>query len=54
MATPLTTVVVVGSGFMGAQIGLHCAAHGYVVWLYDPSAESLKRAADRHAEELQR
>ena len=45
---------VVGAGFMGAQIGLHCAVHGYTVWLVDNSREGLQRAAQGHTQELAR
>lgn len=48
------TVCVVGSGFMGSQIGLHCAVYGDAVWLVDPAREALERAAQSHARELER
>jgi 3-hydroxybutyryl-CoA dehydrogenase len=40
----METVCVVGAGFMGAQIGLQCATHGYDVWLVDTADEALERA----------
>ncbi len=40
----METVCVVGVGFMGAQIGLQCATHGYDVWLVDTADEALERA----------
>ena len=48
------TVCIVGAGFMGAQIGLHCAAHGYAVWLIDTTEKALERAKQSHAQELAR
>ena len=38
---------------MGAQIALHCAAHGYPVQLFSRSAATLQRAAQSHAQELE-
>jgi 3-hydroxybutyryl-CoA dehydrogenase len=35
-------VCVVGSGFMGRQIGLQCAVHGYRVWMHDVSESALQ------------
>ena len=46
------TVCVVGSGFMGSQIGLQCAANGYKVIMNDISSENRKGAAERQREEL--
>jgi 3-hydroxybutyryl-CoA dehydrogenase len=34
-------VCVVGAGYLGTQIGLTCALHGYDVFMYDISKESL-------------
>jgi 3-hydroxybutyryl-CoA dehydrogenase len=48
------TLCVVGAGFMGAQIGLHCAVHGRTVRLVDASEQALKRAAESHTQELER
>lgn len=50
MPDPIEKVCVVGAGFMGAQIALHCAVHGREVWLHDLSAEALECAA---AQQLQ-
>ncbi len=49
---PFETVCIIGAGFMGAQIGLRCAAHGYNVWLVDALTDALKRAAQSHEQEL--
>lgn len=35
----------IGAGFMGIQIGLQCAIHGYNVNVYDVSSESLEKSA---------
>jgi 3-hydroxybutyryl-CoA dehydrogenase len=51
---PFEALCIVGAGFMGAQIGLHCAAHGYPVWLVDSSPEALTRAAAFQAREMDR
>ena len=37
-------ICIVGTGFMGWQIGLQCAAHGCTVWSVDPSREMRERA----------
>ena len=49
---PIETVCVVGAGFMGAEIGLHCASYGYTVWIVDVSEEVLERASQSHVKEL--
>lgn len=49
---PFETVCIIGAGFMGAQIGLHCATHGYTVWFVDSLEEELQRAAQSHSQEL--
>lgn len=51
---PFETVSVVGSGFMGMQIALQCALHGYTVWLMDTRPEALQKAAQAQAMELAR
>jgi len=51
---PFKKVCIVGAGSMGAQIGLHCAAHDYTVWLVDRLAEALQRAAESHSQELEK
>ena len=48
----METVCIVGAGFMGAQIGLHCACTGCEVWIVDPSAEAREKARQSHALEL--
>jgi 3-hydroxybutyryl-CoA dehydrogenase len=50
----IETVCIVGAGFMGAQIGLHCAAHNRTAWLVDVSEDALERASQSHAAELER
>lgn len=49
---PLDKVCIVGAGFMGAQIGLQCAARGCTVWLVDTREDSLQRATRLHSQEL--
>jgi len=44
-----TKVCVVGSGYLGTQIGVQCARHGYSVSMHDISPEALK--ASREASE---
>ncbi|MGM0404427.1 MAG: 3-hydroxyacyl-CoA dehydrogenase NAD-binding domain-containing protein, partial [Thermodesulfobacteriota bacterium] len=41
------TVLIVGSGTMGQQIGFQCAASGLDVIFYDISADMLEKAMDR-------
>lgn len=50
----MSSICIVGAGFMGAQIALQCAVHGYDVRLVDASTEALQRAIQGHAEELDR
>jgi 3-hydroxybutyryl-CoA dehydrogenase len=50
----IETVCVFGAGFMGWQISLQCASHGYHVNLYDISPEAMKKASEAIAEELER
>ena len=49
---PFQTVCIVGAGYMGAQIGLQCAVHGYFTWIVDPFEDALRRAEQRNAVEL--
>lgn len=42
---PFNEISIVGSGFMGAQISLICAMHGYNVKLINHTASGLERAA---------
>ncbi len=51
---PIETICIVGVGFMGTQIGLHCAAHGYEVWFIDISREIIERATESYTRELHR
>jgi 3-hydroxybutyryl-CoA dehydrogenase len=46
------TVCIVGAGFMGTNIGLHCAVHGYAVWLIDLSKEVLEQSKQKISYEL--
>ena len=46
MANSISSVSVVGAGFMGNQIALHCAAQGKQVWLHDLQEEAIQRSAD--------
>ncbi len=48
----IKTVCVVGSGYMGSQIGLHCAVYGHAVWMCDANAEALERGAAGQAKWL--
>ena len=43
----IKTVLIIGSGTMGQQIGFQCAAHGYDVILHDISQEMMNTAVDR-------
>jgi 3-hydroxybutyryl-CoA dehydrogenase len=51
---PIATVAIVGAGFMGAQLALHIAAHGYRVTAVDQAPEALARMRQSHDEELAR
>ena len=51
---PFASVCIVGAGFLGSQIGLHCAVHGYPVWLVDTAEAALDAATQRHRQELER
>jgi 3-hydroxybutyryl-CoA dehydrogenase len=48
----IKNVCVVGSGFIGGQIGLQCAVHGYRVWMHDVSDTALRRCQDDQASML--
>ena len=50
----IETVCVIGAGFMGWQISLQCASHGYPVSLYDVSKGALTKASEAITEELER
>jgi 3-hydroxybutyryl-CoA dehydrogenase len=45
----IKSVSIVGSGFMGSQIGLQCAVHGYHVSMHDASESALQRCRDAQA-----
>jgi 3-hydroxybutyryl-CoA dehydrogenase len=51
---PIVTVAIVGAGFMGAQLALHIAVHGYPVAVVDQVADALTRMRRAHEEELDR
>lgn len=53
-ANEIERVCVVGAGFMGAQIGLQCAAYGYPVRMVDTAPEALSRAREDQSLELDR
>lgn len=40
-------VLIVGGGTMGQQIGYQCAAHGFIVAIYDIAEEAIERAPQR-------
>ncbi|SNQ59155.1 3-hydroxyacyl-CoA dehydrogenase family protein [Candidatus Methanoperedens nitratireducens] len=50
---PINTVCIFGAGFMGAQIGLQSASHGYATWIVGHSEKSLKQASDSFVQELE-
>jgi 3-hydroxybutyryl-CoA dehydrogenase len=43
---PIESVCIVGAGYMGYQIGLQCASHGFQVRMYDISGEALDMAVE--------
>jgi 3-hydroxybutyryl-CoA dehydrogenase len=45
----IKTILIIGSGNMGQQIGFQCAASGYTVVMYDIGADLLDKAIDRMA-----
>ena len=47
MSATLNSVTVVGSGFVGDPIALHCAAHGKFVRMYDTQDEAMPEFLDR-------
>jgi 3-hydroxybutyryl-CoA dehydrogenase len=49
---PIERVCVVGAGFMGAQIALRCASHGFDVRVVDTAPQALERAAKIQARDL--
>lgn len=49
---PIQTICIVGAGFMGVQIGVQLATHGYPVSLYDASQRVLQNAPQALAQEI--
>lgn len=49
----INQVCIVGSGFMGTQIGLHCAVQGKKVTLVDISSENLIKSKEIQEKELE-
>ena len=47
--SPINNVCIVGSGFMGSQIGLQCAVHGCHVSMHDVSDSALQRCRGEQA-----
>jgi len=45
----IKTVLIIGSGTMGQQIGFLCAMHGYTVHMYDVKEDALQSARQRIA-----
>ena len=45
MTQPMNNVCVVGSGFMGNQIALQCAAAGKSTWMHDIREEVIQSSA---------
>jgi 3-hydroxybutyryl-CoA dehydrogenase len=43
----IKTVLIIGSGTMGQQIGFICALHGYTVHMYDVNEDALQSARER-------
>ncbi len=50
---PINTVCIFGAGFMGTQIGLQCASHGYTTWIVGHSEKSLRQASQSFTQELE-
>lgn len=53
MGDTIESICIVGSGFMGAQLGLLCAVHRKKVIMADVSAESHKRSGEMQETELE-
>ncbi|MCW3979396.1 MAG: 3-hydroxyacyl-CoA dehydrogenase family protein [Candidatus Bathyarchaeota archaeon] len=49
---PIESVCIVGAGYMGYQIGLQCASHGFPVRMYDISEEAFDLAIESIAQVL--
>lgn len=50
---PIRTVCIFGAGFMGTQIGLQSASHGYTTWIVGHSEKSLGQASQSVTQELE-
>ncbi len=50
---PIRTVCIFGAGFMGTQIGLQCASHGYTTWIVGHSEKSLEQSRQSFTQELE-
>lgn len=46
-ADTIKTILIIGTGTMGQQIGFLCALHGYTVHMYDVKEDALQRARER-------
>lgn len=44
MGNNIQSVCVVGAGYMGSQIALQCAVHGYAVNLFDSSSDAMAKS----------
>jgi 3-hydroxybutyryl-CoA dehydrogenase len=49
---PIKNVTIVGAGFMGTQIGFHCAVKGYPICLHDASTQVLEKVMPSCAEKF--
>ncbi len=49
---PIETICIMGTGYMGTQIGLQCASYGYTTWMIAHSENSLKEASRDQMNEL--
>jgi len=47
-------VAIIGAGYMGTQIGLQCAAHGFTTSIFDPDARAREQAQQTIEQELAR
>ncbi len=50
---PIRTVCIFGAGFIGTQIGLQCASHGYTTWIVGHSEKSLEQSRQSFTQELE-
>lgn len=49
---PIENISIMGTGYMGTQIGLQCAVHGYTTWMIAHSENSLKESSQSQIKEL--